>query len=57
MDDALDRELRALGRSLTSAIDDDAPAPAAVATAVLDRLPTAPEPAPARWTPVRRRLA
>ncbi|TDD69309.1 hypothetical protein E1262_13390 [Jiangella aurantiaca] len=57
MHDALDRELRALGRSLGTAIDDDAPAPAAVATAVLDRLRTAPVPAPARWTPIRRRLA
>lgn len=62
MDDALDRELRALGRSLGTAIDDDAPAPAAVATAVLDRLRTSPEPVPARgWArprpAVRRRLA
>lgn len=42
---ALDRELRALGRSLGSALDDDGPAPAAVATAVLDRLRTSPSPA------------
>lgn len=57
MDDALDRELRALGRSLGAAMDDDAPAPAVVATAVLDRLRTAPEPARTSWRPAGRRLA
>ncbi|PZF85727.1 hypothetical protein [Jiangella anatolica] len=53
MDDALDRELRALGRSLTGAIDDDAPAPATVATVVLDRL-HAPEPTRTRPALARR---
>ncbi|WP_116952802.1 hypothetical protein [Jiangella endophytica] len=57
MDDALDRELRTLGRSLGSALDDSAPAPADVATAVLDRLRTTPEPARAPWRPRGRRLA
>ncbi|WP_053203156.1 hypothetical protein [Jiangella muralis] len=58
MDDALDRELRALGRSLGSALDDDGPAPAAVATAVLDRLRTSPAPAGLpRWRRAAGRVA
>lgn len=54
MDDALERELRALGRSAATAIDDAGPAPDAVATAVLNRLPTAPTPA---WIARMRRIA
>ncbi|SEF18276.1 hypothetical protein [Jiangella alba] len=49
MDDALERELRALGRSAATAIDDAGPAPAEVATSVLNRLDTSPAPARAAW--------
>jgi hypothetical protein len=59
MDDALDRELRALGATLGTALDDRGPASDTVATAVLLRLDAEPAPAipvPAR-PPVRRRLA
>lgn len=59
MDDALDSELRALGATLGTALDDRGPAPGDVATAVLLRLDA--EPAPASRAParpsVRRRLA
>ncbi|TDC54617.1 hypothetical protein E1212_02420 [Jiangella ureilytica] len=59
MDDALDRELRALGATLGTALDDRGPAPGAVAAAVLLRLdaePAGATRAPARPS-LRRRLA
>lgn len=54
MDDALDRELRAL----SAALDDPGPAPEAVATAVLLRLDAEPAAAPTPTRrPLRRRIA
>ncbi|MBB5785612.1 hypothetical protein [Jiangella mangrovi] len=61
MDDVLDRELRAWGSTLGTALDDHGPAPDAVATAVLRRLDDTPATAPVpRRGPrphVRRRIA